>query len=304
MRDRRFGPKLHGILVIDKPAGWTSHDVVGWVRRWAGERKVGHAGTLDPAATGVLPVALNDGTKVLEFLSDAHKAYVAEITFGITTDSADIDGTVTRIADPTLTYLELEGALDQFRGEIRQRPPMHSALKIAGRRAYELARAGQSAELPEREVTIFALDVLDWTPPTLSVHVACSKGTYIRSIARDLGDVIGCGAYLSNLTRTRSGPFTLADAWPVHELAELSPSEEWATIALHPDQGVAEWPAVVLGVDESIAWGYGRPVSASGQPATATRSRIYDSEGSWLGLASLTEDQARWKSLRVTGTDQ
>jgi tRNA pseudouridine55 synthase len=134
-------PSLHGILVIDKPAGWTSHDVVGWVRKWAGERKVGHAGTLDPAATGVLPVAINDGTRVLEFLSDASKAYRAEITFGIETDSADGDGTVTAVHAVEFSNADLNRALDDFRGSITQRPPAHSAIKIGGKRAYELARA-------------------------------------------------------------------------------------------------------------------------------------------------------------------
>jgi tRNA pseudouridine55 synthase len=304
MSERGSRLTLHGILVIDKPAGWTSHDVVAWVRRWAGERKVGHAGTLDPAATGVLPVALNDGTKVLEFLSDAHKAYVAEITFGISTDSADIDGTVTQFCAPAFADADLEPALERFRGRVRQRPPMHSAVKVAGRRAYELARAGQSVELDEREVTVFSLDVLDWTSPVLTLNVACSKGTYIRSIARDLGEVLGCGAYLSNLVRTRSGPFGLADAWPIHELADLSPADEWATIAIHPDQGVAEWPAAILGAPHATDWGYGRTIPAQGRPAPSSRSRIYDSGGAWLGLASISEDRARWMPLRVIGKDQ
>ena len=129
-------PTLHGILVVDKPGGWTSHDVVGWVRRWSGERKVGHAGTLDPAATGVLPVAINDGTRVLEFLGDASKAYVADIMFGIATDSADADGTVTAIMDVSIDSAALVSCLQTFQGEISQIPPAHSAVKIAGRRAY------------------------------------------------------------------------------------------------------------------------------------------------------------------------
>lgn len=296
-------PTLHGILVIDKPAGWTSHDVVGWVRRWSGERKVGHGGTLDPAATGVLPIALNDGTRVLEFLSDARKAYVAEITFGIATDSADIDGVVTQVAEPRIADGELDRALAHFRGEIRQRPPMHSAIKVAGRRAYDLARAGQTVELAERAATIYTLDILNWTPPVMTAYIECSKGTYIRAIARDLGEMLGSGAYLSNLVRTRSGPFCLADAWTVSELSELEPEAEWPSIALHPDQGVAEWPAIVLADGERVDWGHGRMVEARSGPDVATRCRVYDCGGAWLGLASISDAGAWWKPLRVVGND-
>jgi tRNA pseudouridine55 synthase len=303
MRDRRDGPSLHGILVIDKPAGWTSHDVVGWVRRWANERKVGHGGTLDPAATGVLPVALNDGTRVLEFLSDAHKAYIAEITFGITTDSADVDGVVTDVSEPTFSDDELYRALDRFRGVIRQRPPLHSAVKVAGKRAYELARAGDTMTLPEREITIFALDVLEWTPHVLTAYIECSKGTYIRSLARDLGEVLGCGAYLSNLVRTQSGPFCLADAWSISALNEISPVDEWPTIALHPDQAVADWPAIVVDDRGATDWRFGRPVLATPGSGARGRCRIYDSAGAWLGLATISADGAHWKPLRVIGKE-
>jgi tRNA pseudouridine55 synthase len=300
----RGQPVLDGILVIDKPAGWTSHDVVGWVRKWSGERKVGHGGTLDPAATGVLPVALNNGTRVLEFLTDASKTYVAEIRFGVTTDSADIDGTVTSIAEPVVARESLEAAVEQFRGPIRQRPPLHSAIKVAGKRAYELARAGETTELAARDVTIYTLDILDWQAPDLTIFVNCSKGTYIRSIARDLGEALGCGAYLSNLVRTRSGPFSLADAWSIPELAQLLPAEGWPTIALHPDQGIATWPAIVVDDVAARDWQFGRPVAIQSLPRAASRCRVYDSAGGWLGLASVAEDRARWKPLRVIGTHE
>lgn len=301
MTSRQDRPSLHGILVIDKPAGWTSHDVVGWVRKWSGQRKVGHGGTLDPAATGVLPVALNDGTRVLEFLTETQKAYVAEITFGVATDSADIDGVVTRIADPVFSTDELNRAVDRFRGPIVQIPPMHSAVRIDGKRAYKRVRGGETFDVPSREVTISRLEIVEWLPPVLTTNIECSKGTYIRAIARDLGEALGCGAFLSNLVRTRTGRFSLADAWPISELAEISAVAEWPTLALHPDQGVAEWPAIVLDDIGASDWQFGRPVQAIGRHEPETRCRVYDSAGNWFGLGSPSIDGMNWRPLRVIG---
>jgi tRNA pseudouridine55 synthase len=272
--------------------------VVGWVRRWAKERKVGHAGTLDPAATGLLPVAINVGTKVLEFLSDATKAYLAEITFGIETDSADGDGTVTSVREVSFTDAELERALEAFRGKISQRPPAHSAIRIDGKRAYDLARAGVDIEIPERVVTIFDLTVVDRAEQSITLSIDCSKGTYIRSIARDLGATLGCGAYLSNLVRTRSGPFTLCDAWTTAKLETLDPRDAWPSIAEHPDAALPGWPAVLLSDAEADDWRHGRPVSVVGDSAQAM-ARVYDNEGRWRGLAEHDQDGDVWRALRV-----
>ncbi|MDQ3045122.1 MAG: tRNA pseudouridine(55) synthase TruB, partial [Chloroflexota bacterium] len=178
----------HGFLIIDKPAGWTSHDVVARVRRLIDERRVGHAGTLDPAATGVLPIAVGDATRVVEYLTDASKSYVAEVTFGISTDSADGDGRVTRVADAReLTADAIASALLKFVGRIEQVPPMHSAVRVGGRRLYELARTGVSVERQPRQVHIFRAELLTWTEQCATIAVDCSKGTYIRSIAQGLG---------------------------------------------------------------------------------------------------------------------
>jgi tRNA pseudouridine55 synthase len=289
---------LHGVLVIDKPAGWTSHDVIAWVRKWAGERKVGHAGTLDPAATGVLPVALNDGTRVLEFLSDATKAYVAEITFGVETDSADGDGTVIAQRDVAIADSELDRALESYRGLITQRPPAHSAIRIGGRRAYDLARAGKDVDIPERSVTIHQLEVIDWTGSVLTVFIDCSKGTYMRSIARDLGTDLRAGAYLSNLVRTRSGPYRLCDAWTLAELGSIVPREEWPSIAEHPDSAVSDWPAIVVGESEARDWQFGRPIVNTSSDAQLM-ARVYDNDGNWRGLATTDQEHNLWRALRV-----
>lgn len=289
--------RLHGILVIDKPAGWTSHDVVGWVRRWASERKVGHGGTLDPAATGVLPLALNDGTRVLEFLSDASKAYLADITFGVATDSADIDGQVVSFSQDRPTRDQVAAALEQFHGETEQVPPGHSAIRIGGKRAYEYARAGQDVEIPSRTVTIHQIDLCEWDGETARVHIACSKGTYIRSIARDLGERLGIPAHLSNLVRTVSGPFNLDDAWTIGELETIDPAALWESIALHPDMALTEWPALVMTDVEEQGWRHGQWLTVEG--ASDVRGiRVYDSAGHWRGLAEPAEG-ALWKPTRV-----
>src|SRR5688500_16279327 len=169
---------LHGFLIVDKPAGWTSHDVVGRLRRLLGERRIGHAGTLDPAATGVLPVAVGRATKFLEFLDDASKTYVAEITFGIETDSHDGDGIVTeRRETDRVDQASVEVGLASFRGARRQVPPMHSAVKIGGRRLYEAARRGEVVERPARAVVFHTMDLLEWHAPVATILVDCSKGT-------------------------------------------------------------------------------------------------------------------------------
>lgn len=295
---RRGRGVLHGYLVIDKPAGWTSHDVVARVRRITGERKVGHAGTLDPAATGVLPVAVGLATRSLEFLADSSKTYLAEITFGVRTDSYDIDGAVVAIASPSqLTQDQIEQALAGFAGAQTQIPPMHSAIKVDGKRLYELARKGESIEREPRAITIHQIDLLDWSPPTATVVIDCSKGSYIRSIAHDLGERLGCGAYLSNLIRTRTGPFTLDDAWTLGELAELDLDADWPLVAVHPDAALEEMPAIILDEERTIDWGHGKPIQA---PDDAIGwSRIYNAVGDWLGIAKRESGESDWQPHKV-----
>lgn len=290
--------RFHGILVIDKPAGWTSHDVVARARRLLGERHIGHAGTLDPAATGVLPLAVGDATKVLEYLSDASKTYLAEITFGVETDSYDLDGRVTTVA-PTdgISSTDIEGALTSFTGEIDQIPPMHSALKVGGRRLYELARAGQEIERAPRRITINELRLVDWRPPEATVIVDCSKGTYVRSIARDLGEAVGVGAHLSNLVRLRTGPLTLDDAWTLTELAEIDLEAEWPTIAIHPDAVMGERPVLVLADAAATSWANGGSLDATGGGDGPVR--VYDADGNWLGVGRFDGDRRAWRPVKV-----
>jgi len=212
---------MHGFIVVDKPAGITSHDVVARVRRILKMKKVGHTGTLDPFATGVLPVALGEGTKVIPFLDEGVKEYVAVMRLGVTTDTDDKDGTTVeeRFLDGISASLIRE-VLSCFTGEITQIPPMYSALKRNGVPLYKLARKGEEVERAPRPVTIYSLPVDLIELPSVTFTVGCSRGTYVRALARDMGERLGCGAHLTALRRSRSGPFTLGHARTLEQLAD------------------------------------------------------------------------------------
>lgn len=291
-------PRYHGILVIDKPAGWTSHDVVARARRLLGERHIGHAGILDPAATGVLPLAVGDATKVVEYLSDASKTYLAEITLGVETDSYDGDGRVLHVEPiDRVTPEEIEHGLSTLRGEIDQVPPMHSALKVGGQRLYELARRGEEIERKPRRVMISECSLLDWQSPVATVLIDCSKGTYVRSIARDLGQWLGVGAFLSNLIRLRTGPFRLEDAWTLTELAEVDLEAEWQTIAVHPDSVLGDRPALVLDDLTSQSWLNGGMVPGVAKDTGPVR--IYSVDGDWLGVGRYDVERRVWRPVKT-----
>lgn len=296
----------HGFLVIDKPAGWTSFDVVARVRRLVGVRKVGHAGTLDPAATGVLPVAVGHATRVLEYLSASDKTYLAGVTFGVETDSHDRDGEVTATRDASfLTRERVEQALTGFRGAITQIPPMHAALKVNGQRLYDLARRGEAVERAPRPLVINRLTLEDWRPPTATLLVDCSKGTYIRALARDLGAGTGAGAYLSSLVRTRTGPFTLDQAITLDDLAAADLPAAWPELAIPADAVLADWPALVLDAGQVVDWYHGKLIAQPGagtDPARGRR-RVYDSAGTWVGIATADDSGQHWRPTKVIGRE-
>jgi len=279
-------PDLNGLLVIDKPAGLTSHDVVGRVRRLVGMKRVGHGGTLDPFATGILVVAVGRATRLLQYVQDSRKGYRAHVVLGASTDSADVDGVLLETGEredwPSAT--EVEAAVSSFVGEIEQVPPAHSAIKVGGRKLYELARAGEVVDVPTRTVTIHAIDILHYDPPNLILDIACGKGTYVRSIARDIGALLGTEAYCHALRRTNSGGFCLADAWTLEELAERDVRDEWPQIALHPDGALADLPAIILGELEVGAWYHGRSVTVPSPSPTIATVRAYGHDGRFLGV--------------------
>jgi tRNA pseudouridine55 synthase len=295
---RRGGAnRLHGYLVIDKPAFWTSHDVVGRLRKLTGERKVGHAGTLDPGATGVLPVAIGEATRSLEYLAESSKTYVAEVTLGVTTDSHDADGTVVATRSvPDLELHRITEVVDRFLGPHLQLPPMHSAIKVNGRRLYELARRGEEIARDPRPVVFHELELLSWTSPVLRLRVDCSKGTYIRALARDLGEQLGCGGYLSNLVRTRTGPFELDDAWTLAELESLDLIDDWERIAVHPDAGAQLLDAIVIEPEAALSWKQGKALPGCADPEALVR--VYDDTGNWLGIGRGTRDRD-WQPEKV-----
>lgn len=212
---------MNGILNIDKPSGWTSHDVVAWVRKALKQKRVGHSGTLDPLATGVLLVCVGQATRVAEYLMSGVKVYRAEALLGRTTDTYDADGEVVAVADvPALTGADLCAALDRFTGQIMQAPPAYSAIKQDGVPLHRRARRGEAVRPEPRPVQIHNIELLAWDSPHLTIEVTCDPGTYIRSLTHDLGQALGCGAVLTGLVRTRSGNFALEDAVTLDALAE------------------------------------------------------------------------------------
>ncbi|MBR2831740.1 MAG: tRNA pseudouridine(55) synthase TruB [Oscillospiraceae bacterium] len=215
---------MNGIIIIDKPSGWTSHDVVSKLRGLLRERRIGHGGTLDPMATGVLPVFVGRATRAVEFCESAEKEYLAGMRFGLTTDTQDITGRVLTESGSSVTAGELEAVLPRFTGELEQLPPMYSAVKVGGKKLYELARRGMEAERKPRAVTIRTLELTGWDGKDALLRVVCSKGTYVRTLIHDIGEDLGCGAAMSSLRRTRAGSFTLADARTLEEVEAASQS--------------------------------------------------------------------------------
>jgi tRNA pseudouridine55 synthase len=261
----RWPNLLSGILVVAKPAGPTSHDVVALVRRLTGQRRVGHGGTLDPFASGVLPVFLGPATRLVEYHLADPKAYRAAVCFGARSSTDDLEGEISPGEGPVPDRAAVEALLPRFRGQIVQRPPDYSAVKVAGRRAYELARRGEKPELGERVVEIMDLAVTSWDAtdprrPWATIEVRCSAGTYIRALARDLGQALGCGAYLGALVRTASGPFRLEAALPLDALRGAAAAGAVREHLLAPDAGLEGWPAIALPPPELGALASGQAV--------------------------------------------
>jgi tRNA pseudouridine55 synthase len=296
---------LDGILNIDKPPGKTSYGVVAMVKRLSGERRVGHAGTLDPDATGVLPVCLGQGTRIVEFLVDTTKTYRAGIELGIATDTFDGSGQITQRGDPSaIDVSRLEQALEPFRGTIRQTPPMFSALKHNGQPLYKLARAGISVERKSRTVKIHRLELIDWQPPLATLEIECSKGTYIRSLAHDLGQTLGCGAHLENLVRTRCGIFDIRDAVSIPRLEEAFRQGYWENF-LHPiDIVLQDLNAIVVDDTAEAAMRNGNSLNLGdslGANVIADKSycRAYSQDGRFLGILCFVPEKGLWQPKKV-----
>jgi tRNA pseudouridine55 synthase len=287
---------MDGVLVIDKPKGPTSFDVVRQVRALLKVKKAGHTGTLDPMATGVLPICLGEATKVAGFITEGDKAYEATVRLGVETDTQDAEGKVMAEAPvPPLTAALLESALAPFRGTFEQVPPMYSAVKVGGKRLYELARAGEEVERAGRQVTVYELTLRDFSSNTLRFSVRCSKGFFVRTLAYDIGRALGCGAHLEALRRTMSGPFTLAQSLPLADLPALAQEREpVARRLLSMSEALTNLPAIRVSAAEATRVSHGVPLEASPMPG---RVRVVGPDERLLAVAEVVK--GRLSYLRV-----
>ena len=272
---------MNGIVIVDKPSGWTSQDVVSKLRGVLKTRRIGHGGTLDPMATGVLPVFVGRGTRAVEFFEHAEKTYETVLRFGITTDTEDITGNILTREAVNVTREALESTLENFRGEIQQIPPMYSALKVNGQKLYDLARKGKEVERKSRTITVHQLTLLDSTGETATLRVVCSQGTYIRTLCKDIGESLGCGGCMEALRRVTAGAYTIGEAVPLQTLIESDDPEQH----LRPvDSIFTQHPAVILTPKQALRCRNGNAFSISLPDGTY---RAYSECGEFLMLAKV-----------------
>ena len=270
---------MNGIVIVDKPAGWTSQDVTARLRRVFGTRRIGHGGTLDPMATGVLPVFVGRATRGVEFFEHAEKTYEAQLRLGICTDTEDISGTVLEEKPVAVTKEMLLQTLEQFRGEIQQTPPMYSALKINGQKLCDLARKGKTVERPSRAITIFELTCLDFDGTNTRLRVRCSKGTYIRTLCKDIGEALGCGGCMAALRRIQAGEYTAEEAVPLQTLLDTETPEAYLRAV---DSMFRGYSAVTLTPKQELRCRNGNAFSLAIEDGTY---RAYSQSGEFLMLA-------------------
>ncbi len=302
-------PTPEGILNLDKPRGPTSHDVVNHVRALTGIRRVGHAGTLDPLATGVLIICIGRATRVSEYLMGGQKVYQARVRLGVTTDTYDAEGQIVARSPLKVEREQIEAALSQFRGQIIQTPPVYSALKHQGTSLHRLARQGvdvkEIAQRKARQVEITQLALVDWDIPHVLLEVTCSSGTYIRSLAHDVGQVLGCGAHLTELTRLASGSFHLDNAIPLEQFARAAEESRWLSL-LHPlDAALTHFPPLHLDVESARRLCSGQAVTApspgclSGEETEEVLARAYGPGDIFLALAAHDPATDLWRPRKV-----
>lgn len=296
--DNRFEQNaISGVLVVDKPVGLTSHDVVQVIRKGTNIRRAGHTGTLDPRASGVLVVLVGPAVRLSEFVSASDKRYQAIIRLGSTTDTYDEEGSVMSSSPVEITETQFETALKQFIGEIEQVPPPYSAVKVNGKKAYEMAREGEEVELAPRIINVYNLELLEWAPPEAVIDVYCSSGTYVRSLANDLGKTLGCGAHLVGLRRTKSGRFTLRDAVPLRKLRDAFDQGNWYQYLIPAAEALSDWPAIELDVDKMDAIRHGHRIPA--EPGSSGWARGVSQQGELVALLQHDDDTAEWQPKKV-----
>jgi tRNA pseudouridine55 synthase len=289
---------ISGVLVVDKPVGLTSHDVVQIVRKGTNIRRAGHTGTLDPRASGVLVILIGPAVRLSEYVSASDKRYQAVVRLGATTDTYDSDGRVVNQAPVNITEEQFENVLEKFIGEIEQVPPPYSAVKVKGRKAYEMAREGEEVDLQPRTIEVYNLELLEWAPPEAVIDVYCSSGTYVRSLAHDLGEELGCGAHLVGLRRTKSGRFTLRDAVPLRKLREAFENGNWYQYLIPAAEALSDWPAVDLTPEEVDAIRHGHRIGGE-PPEKGTLARGISEQGELVALLEFDTDVAEWQPRKV-----
>lgn len=272
---------MDGIVIVDKPQGWTSQDVTARLRRVFGTRRIGHGGTLDPMATGVLPVFVGRATRAVEFFEHAEKTYETVLRLGITTDTEDMTGTVLTEENVSFTEEQLQETLAAFRGEILQVPPMYSALKVNGQKLCDLARKGKTVERQPRPITIHELTLVERGENTLRLRVRCSKGTYIRTLCKDIGEKLGCGGCMESLRRVAAGEYTIGEAVPLQTLLDTEEPEKYLRDV---DTMFRNYPAVTLTANQETRCRNGNAFSVSLAPGTY---RAYSQGGEFLMLAKV-----------------
>jgi tRNA pseudouridine55 synthase len=299
MEDNRFDIKnaISGVLVVDKPVGLTSHDVVQVIRNGTKIRRAGHTGTLDPRASGVLVVLVGPAVRLSEYVSASDKRYQAIIRLGATTDTYDEEGHITVSGPVDISEKQFEDALQQFIGEIEQVPPPYSAVKVHGKKAYEMAREGEEVDLAPRKINVYSLELLEWAPPEAVIDVYCSSGTYVRSLANDLGKALGCGAYLVGLRRTKSGRFTLRDAVPLRKLREAFEAGNWYQYLIPAAEALSDWPIVELDSTQLEAIRHGHRVNADAEAKGWARG--VSEQGELVALLEVDEATHEWQPRKV-----
>ncbi len=288
---------ISGVLVVDKPVGLTSHEVVQIIRRGTNIRRAGHTGTLDPRASGVLVVLIGPAVRLSEYVSASDKRYQAVIQLGTATDTYDADGQVLSTKLVNISEDEFEEALQSFVGEIEQVPPPYSAVKVKGRKAYDMARKGEEVDLAPRKITVYSLELLEWAPPEVVIDVYCSSGTYIRSLANDLGKMLGCGAHLVGLRRTKSGRFTLRDAAPLRKLREAFDNGTWYQYLIPAAEALSDWPAIELTSEQIEAIRHGHRIPA--EAGIGKLARGISQQGELVALMEFDPNTSEWQPKKV-----
>ncbi len=282
---------MNGIIIIDKPIGRTSHDMVNIMRKITGVRKIGHTGTLDPMATGVLPICIGNATKISDMLTLSDKRYIAELVLGMTTDTQDADGTVLTDCAVNCGEDEIREAIGRFVGEIEQVPPMYSAIKQNGKKLYELARQGIEIERKSRRVTIYSIDILKIDKERVTIDVSCSKGTYIRTLCEDIGIKLKVGAYMNTLRRIKTGPFGVDESYTMSDIETLKSEDALESALIPADRMFMEYPKAVLNTKQVRSITNGVAMTYRGEEGLSYR--VYDENGSFLCISKIVDGRLK-----------